>query len=75
VSQQTLRLHSKLYRAHAVDRALELARDEVQAALSRRREGEHHVVVVDGLDDADADELLAEIADAALMITVELDRR
>jgi hypothetical protein len=76
VSQRSLRLHSKLYRARAIDRALDLARAEaVDATLSRTRDGSHQVVTVDGLDDAEAVEMLAEIADAALVITAELDGR
>jgi hypothetical protein len=76
VSLTSIRLHAKLYRARAVDRALELARAEASdATLSRRKDGDHHLVTVDGLEAHDAAELLAQVADAALVITAELDRR
>lgn len=76
MSQRSIRLHATLYRARAIDQALELARTEVvEARLSRSKDGAHHLVTVDGLDEHDAAELLADVADAALVITAELDRR
>lgn len=76
MSQRSVRLHATLYRARAIDRALELARAEAgDARLSRRKDGDHHLVTVEGLGEPDAAELLAQVADAALVITAELDRR
>jgi hypothetical protein len=76
VSQRSIRLHAKLYRARAVDQALDRARAVAsEARLSRRKDGDHHLVTVEGLDESVADELLAQVADAALVVTAELDRR
>ena len=71
-----IRLHRKLYRARAVDQAIEMASTEgTDLRIERQRDGDHHVVTIEGLELDEAREALAEIADAALMITVELDRR
>lgn len=71
-----LRLHAKLYRAKAIDLAIELAyetRNDI--TISRTRAGEHYVVTLAGLEGEQAAELLQELADAALMATAEIDAR
>lgn len=71
-----LRLHAKLYRAKAIDEAIELARDSSKVArLSRKRAGDYHEITIQGVEESDQAELLAELADAALQITVQLDRK
>lgn len=69
-----IRLHRKLYRARAIDEALSLVAEATPGVrFSRSREGEHYVVRADGPPEADLSDLLAEVADAALVITVERD--
>ncbi len=64
------RLHSKLYRARCVDEAIDLFGSDWDGTIRRAREGVYHVVDVDG-DDSDAEEVLAFVCDAALVLTVE----
>ena len=76
MSSSSIRLHVKLYRARAIDAAIEeLAGAQPDASFERRRNGEHHVVTVSGLEGTAAAELLAEVADAALVLTAEADQR
>lgn len=71
-----LRLHAKLYRAKAIDIAIELAYESHKdVMISRKKMGEYHVVDLSGLEGEQAGELLRELADAALMATVEIDAR
>jgi uncharacterized protein YaiL (DUF2058 family) len=72
-----IKLHAKLYRRAAVDEAIALAAEHggaARLAVARGRDGEYHVVTAQLDDEAAAEDLLAEIADAALGLTVESDR-
>lgn len=71
-----IRLHTKIYRAGAIDEAIDLATAELEegATLTRSRADDYYLVTLDGLPDPDAAEVLAEVGDAALLITVEKDR-
>ena len=69
----TLKLHARLYRAQAIDEALDLIVQEHEGVgFTKRREGDYYLV--EATPGATPD-LLAEIADAALVITVEQDHR
>ena len=76
MSSSSVRLHAKLYRAKAVDQAMALLGEvNANAELTRKRQGDYHVVTISGIEQRSVAEILAEIADSALLITVELDRR
>ena len=71
-----VRLHRKLYRAGAIDDAIEAAIEiEPNTKIDRNRDGDHHVVTLSGLAREDAENLVLEIADLALRLTVEADQR
>jgi hypothetical protein len=79
VTEPVVKLHAKLYRARAIEKAMALCRSEAagepgEAQLSRHREGKYHVVQCGGLEPAAAQELLARVADAALVFTVDPER-
>jgi hypothetical protein len=75
VTRPALNLHTKLYRAKAIDIAIEaLIGDDPNITISRKRSGQYHLMELSGLEAKAARETLAEIADAALIATVELDR-
>lgn len=68
-----IRLHARLYRAKAIDGAIaRVLEDHHGATLTRRREGDYHLVEAGGSDASQA--LLAEVADIALVATVEQER-
>ena len=70
-----VKLHAKLYRARAIELAMALCRsEEGLAQLSRRREGDYHLVQCEGLDRTAAQQLLARLGDAALVFTVDQEK-
>ena len=68
-----LRLHSKLYRARAIDQSIK-STGESAVRFTRRRQGQYHVIEARGPAAPDDGEILADIGDMALLLTVELDR-
>ncbi len=72
---ESIKLHAKLYRAQAIDEAISMLADQAEGAeLTRRREGDHHLVTITGLADGESSlHHLAEIGDIALVLTVERD--
>jgi hypothetical protein len=76
MSAATIDLHHKLYRAKAIDEAMTLVAGSAEdVRLTKTREGDHYRVCIEGIEPTEARDLLAEVADAALVITVEQDRR
>ena len=75
MTSSEIRLHSKLYRARAIDEAIDAVLTSFSDGITARRtrDGEYYVVEASGIAGEDATELLADIADAALILTVEKD--
>jgi hypothetical protein len=75
VSNPSARLHRKLYRAKAIDIAMATAMEDVESAkLNRKRDGDYSVITLTGVEGDDGRELLAEVCDLALQLTVEQDK-
>ena len=73
---EPIRLHARIYRARSVAQAVKLVAEGWDGALSRRREGDYHVIEAEGGKTSDdAEEALAEVANAALVLTVEAEAR
>ena len=79
-NEKTIRLHSKLYRARAIDEAIKLMKTENNRfVLKRSRQEDYHCITLK-LDEnttdfeKNASEILARLADTALIITVDQDR-
>ena len=69
MSRPSLMLHAKLYRARCIDEAIREC--GAQGKLTRRREGAYHVVEPQSLSDDEAVDLLDDVANQALFLTVE----
>ena len=74
MSDRSVRLHARLYRARSVDEAIALHADDWEGSVTRRRDGDYHVLEVSGGSAEDAHRLLGEVADAALVLTAEREK-
>ncbi len=72
----SIRLHGKLYRAKAVDEAMSIAMESIEGcSLERKRDGVYHLVSLAGLEPNEAADLIAEVGDLALELTLHLDKK
>ncbi len=77
MSSGNIKLHARLYRAQAIDESMAMVAGETDGFdFSRSRVGDHYVVSIEGIENpVAAGHQLAEVADIALVLTVERDRR